>query len=98
MEDFLDTHKLYFEDKTPTVIDSADSIPTELSAMMRRVNSNSYANGFFKFIVPKDFRHYFTMWNLIPTECFPFIKTAFGCLIFFQQQQYKVLNPVYNDI
>jgi hypothetical protein len=98
MEDFLETHKLFEEDSTQTTTGPALGIPAELTILMGRVNSNSYANGFLKFIVPDEFRHYFSLWNLKPDDCFPFIKSAFGCLIFFHEQQYKVLNSVYNNI
>ena len=36
--------------------------------------------------------------NLDPPGCHVFLKCGFGQLIFFHQQQYKVLNPVLNFI
>ncbi len=98
MENFIATHTMYKQNSTQTFPDVAIHIPEDLSAMLRQLNSNSYSNGFLSFISSEEFRHYFSMWRLNPIECFPFIKFAFGQLVFYHQSQYKVLNPVYNCI
>jgi hypothetical protein len=98
MENFLATHRLHKQNNTKILHEIAMPIPKDLVAMQCQLNSNSYSNGFLSFVSPEKFQHYFSMWNLNPVECFPFIKFAFGHLVFFHQSQYKVLNPVYNCI
>ncbi|BAY09892.1 T6SS immunity protein Tdi1 domain-containing protein [Calothrix sp. NIES-2098] len=98
MNVFSLTHKLYEENSINTITVINHDVPSEVAEMLLLANSNSYANGFFKFISPSRFRPYFSMWNLNPNDCFPFIKCGFGHLIFYHQQQYKVLNPIYNCI
>lgn len=98
MKEFLLTHKLSEKGNIESVAHSEHSIPDEVKTVFLQTNTNSYANGFFKFISPDTFRHYFPMWNLNPADCFPFIKCAFGHLVFYHQSQYKVLNPIYNCI
>jgi hypothetical protein len=99
MKTFLLTHKLY---KDGSIIYTSDNtkfnIPEELKKMLRQFCCNSYANAFFRFVKPDPFKFYFSMWNLNPDECIPFIKCAFGHLIFYHQLKYKLLNPVYNCI
>jgi len=97
MDDFFQTYPLFEKDATKTVEPGAQ-VPAELTALLDQVNSNSYANGFFKFVAPQQFRHYCALWNLNPDDCFPFLKTSFGHLIVFHERQYKAINPVYNDI
>lgn len=97
MDDFFQTYPLFEEDPTKTVEPGAQ-LPAELTALLDQVNSNSYANGFFKFVAPQEFRHYGALWNLNPDDCFPFLKTAFGHLILLHERQYKAINPVHNDI
>jgi hypothetical protein len=98
MKRFLSTHMLYEQGRTTTVTETETGIPDDLAEMLVQTDGNSYAGGFFKFIVPDAFRHYVAMWNLDPAECIPFLKCAFGHVIFYHQEQYKTLNPVYNCI
>lgn len=98
MDQFFLTHKLYEENREPTIAGEDENTPRQLVTLLSQVNSNSYANGFFRFISPAVFRHYFSLWKLDPADCSPFIKSAFGQLIFYHQEQYKVLNPVFNSI
>jgi hypothetical protein len=98
MKTFLSTHTLYEQGRTTTVTETEPGIPEDLAGMLVHANGNSYAGGFFRFIVPDAFRHYVAMWNLDPAECIPFLKCAFGHLIFYHQEQYKALNPIYNCI
>lgn len=97
MDNFFQTYSLFEADPTKTV-EPGTQLPAELTALLDQVNSNSYANGFLKFVSAPDFRHYGALWNLNPDDCFPFLKSAFGHLILFHERQYKAINPVYNDI
>lgn len=97
MDNFLTTHPLLEENTTSTVIEDP-RVPAELNSVLQQANSNSYANGFFKFVLAKHFQHYCALWNLKSEDCFPFLKVAFGHLIFFHEGQYKAINPLFNDI
>lgn len=98
MDAFVQAHKLDSrrESLLPPEIDI--EAPEDLRQLLVRANGSSYANGFFKFINAHAFRHYLQMWNIDADPCLPFIKCAFGHLVFFQQNEYKVLNPVFNSI
>lgn len=98
MENFFSTHRAYKQNRTKTLSFSTGSVPEEIAVLLRQFHSDTYSNGFLSFVSPEEFRHYFSMWGLNPLECYPFIKFAFGQLVFYHQSQYKVLNPVYNCI
>lgn len=95
MENFVQIHKLFETDQTVT---HSASLPAELNALLDQVNSNSYADGFFKFVRAEQFRDYTSLWKFNPDDCFPFLKSAFGHLVFFHDGNYKAINPVYNEI
>lgn len=98
MRQFSSTHKLYHRESTSLSTEPDSRMPAELSNLLAQEYAASYAEGFFRFIAPEYFRHYFAMWNLNPAHCMPFIKCAFGHLVFYHEEQYKVLNPVDNCI
>jgi len=98
MNIFLETHKLSKQGETTINYDPETNAPEELVKLMREVNTNSYADGFFQFITPKSFSTYLSLWNLNSIDCIPFIKFPFGQLAFYHQEKYKLLNPVYNSI
>jgi hypothetical protein len=82
---------------TKISFDSID-IPKELESLIVYACCNTYANGFFRFVQPYLFRNYLSLWSLDANKCIPFVKSAFGHLIFYHEQQYKLLNPIYNCI
>lgn len=73
-------------------------IPEQLTKMLLEANGSSYANGFFQFVSPAAFNEYLSLWKLDPAECFTFLKCAFGHLVFYHREQYKLLNPLFNSI
>ncbi|MEX5216319.1 MAG: T6SS immunity protein Tdi1 domain-containing protein [Nitrospiraceae bacterium] len=98
MRQFSSTHKLHHQDSTDHSTQPDISMPVQLANLLARERAASYAGGFFRFIEPDLFRRYFAMWNMDPTHCVPFIKCAFGHLVFYHEEQYKALNPVHNCI
>lgn len=96
MKEFFQTHKPDQGEKIE--ITDSGNLPNEVIKMLQDAETNSYANGFFRFIAPNKLKHYFSIWNLPVEDCSPFIKCAFGHLVFYHQRQYKVLNPVFNSI
>jgi len=75
-----------------------DGVPDELQGALEEVGTSSYANGFFRFVAPRTFDHYLELVHIAPTESHVFLKCGFGHLVFVHQQQYKVLNPIFNEV
>lgn len=98
MEDFLSTHALYERGEASLSLEPFAGIPEHLASALTRVNGNTYASGFFRFVSPDRFRRYLSLWRLNPGECFPFLKCAFGHLVFLHEQHFKMLDPVFNEI
>jgi hypothetical protein len=87
---FLATYKLHEKGEALGCLDGA-RIPEELRSFLQQVNTNSYANGFFRFLPGRDY-------GLDPSECFVFLQCAFGQLIFHHKGEYKAFNPVFNCV
>jgi hypothetical protein len=97
MKNFLSTYPLH--DNAPaTAIPAGLGIPDELRSMLDAVKGNSYAGGYFRFVPSGEFAPSLALWGLEPADCFVFLKCGFGQLVFLHEQQYKVLNPVFNSI
>jgi hypothetical protein len=98
MKNFKRTYLLHEQGKAKIAAKAETNAPEKLIRLLEMENSNSYSNGFFRFISSTAFRPILSLWQLNGDECIPFIKCAFGHLIFYHQEQYKVLNPVLNCI
>lgn len=96
MESFLATYSLY--EAGPPAVDVDATLPGDLREMLRQVGTNVYANGFFRFTSPNPLRDYLALAGLEASECVPFLKCAFGQILFHHRKEYKFLNPVYNTI
>jgi hypothetical protein len=96
MEDFLATYDLFETGESLGIVDAP--LPADLIALLTQVGASSYANGFFRFVAPESMRDYCALFNLKPEECYPFLKLAFGHLVFYHDEQYKLLDPVFNNI
>lgn len=97
MEDFIATHGLH-ETGQSLAVETGAPLPEDLTAILNQAGGNTYANGFFRFVAPQSMRPYLALFNLHAEECYPFLKCAFGHLLFYQNEQYKVLDPVFNDV
>jgi len=98
MPDFFATHALYESGSPDPALDTYVGMPDELRQTLTQVGTSSYSNGLFRFVVPTQFRSYLSLFNLDPTECLPFLKSAFGHLLFLHGDQYKLLDPIVNSI
>lgn len=98
MKTFLTTHKPFSTIDPGPPTEPPPELPFDLKAMLRQFGSNSYAEGFFRFVTPPAFTECLVPWGLEPSECHVFLKCGFGHLVFFQDGEYKVLNPVINTI
>ena len=98
MDTFLTTYPLHAKHDADFSAEFGRSVPAELKTFLDAVKGNSYADGFFQFVSPYAFRGLFSLWGLVPANCYAFLKCGFGHLVFFHEGQYKVLNPVHNCI
>jgi hypothetical protein len=96
MDTFLSTYPL-FRQGVATAGARGD-LPTDLKALLEQVGTSTYADGFFTFVAPPAFDHYLKLVNLDPAEGHVFLKCGFGHLVFYHRQNYKVLNPVFNQV
>lgn len=97
MKYFESIYPLHEAAPAPGIAPGRD-IPQDLRAMLEQAKGNSYADGFFRFIDRDAVAPVFAYWGLEPADCFVFLKCGFGQLVFLHEQQYKVLNPVFNSI
>jgi hypothetical protein len=98
MDTFLQTHELFEAHDPPAPSEVPGNIPNQLGELLRKRGANAYADGFFRFVLPQVFGPYFELVHLEPSECFSFLKCGFGQLLFYHQQQYKTLDPVFNTV
>jgi hypothetical protein len=96
MTTFLSTYALHSRGPAPT--GDLGDVPTELKDLFEQVGTSTYANAFFAFVAPETFEHYLELIDISPAEVRVFLKCGFGHLIFFHRQQYKALNPIFNDV
>ena len=95
MTNFLSTYPLYISGPSAG---RNDGVPDELRAVLDKVGTSAYANGFFRFVAPRAFEHYLELARIDPAGGRVFLKCGFGHLVFYSQQQYKVLNPIFNEV
>lgn len=83
-----------------SIIQIADKkdLPDDLYTMLQGNHETSYNKGFVSMINPDTYKEVFALWDLAPEDCFPFLKFAFGEIIFFHEDRYKILDPVYGSI
>lgn len=98
MDTFTLTHRLYEPGGIEMKPGEYANIPEQLRKMLFQTNGSSYANGFFQFVSPTAFNAYLSLWKLDPAECITFLKCAFGHLVFYHRQEYKLLDPLFNSI
>lgn len=98
MNTFTSTHSLFQSKATSSEAKPEHIAPPELRELLQTFGQNVYAQGFFRFVVPAQFRGYTSLWNLPPERCVPFMKCAFGHIILFHDHMYKAINPVHNNV
>jgi hypothetical protein len=72
-------------------------VPEELALFAGEQNGALYADGFFYFSLD-EYRQFPAFWGLDPEQCLVFMKTAFGALLIFHDNKYRIINPVLNSI
>lgn len=98
MDAFLSMHPEW-KTYTGTIrFNSKAPVPQDMREALDKKKETAYNKGFVSLINPADYNDVFAMWNLEPDDCFPFLKFAFGHLIFFHDTKFRVLDPINNFI
>jgi hypothetical protein len=97
MDNFLETHKL-FEAGPAQAISVEPGAPEELRTLLAQAAGGLYARGFWCFAPAARLRPFLFSPRHAPEECIPFLKAAFGHLIFLHRGRYLVWNPVDNVV
>ncbi|MBK9017395.1 MAG: hypothetical protein IPM82_26945 [Saprospiraceae bacterium] len=88
---------MYKDYKIPLAINGA-TLPLALVKILNGHNVASYSNGFFSFINKSDVDFAFDLWSIPAQNTFPILKTAFGMIVFYETNELKLLDPIYNEI
>ena len=96
METFLSTYRLF--KSGPPAAEVPGEVPAELKELLSLVGTNSYADGFFTFVAPRTLDRFLGLAGIDQSGAHVFLKCGFGQLVFWHQQQYKVLHPVFNEV
>jgi hypothetical protein len=96
METFLSTHRLF--KSGPPAAGVPGELPPELKELLNLVGTSTYADGFFTFVAPPTFDRFLGLAGIAQPGAHVFLKCGFGQLLFWHQQQYKVLHPVFNEV
>ena len=96
MQTFLSTYRLF--SSGPPAAHIPIELPTELKSLLSQVGTNIYADGFFTFVAPPTLDRFLELAGIVERDAHVFLKCGFGQMLFWHQQQYKVLNPVVNEV
>ncbi len=94
--EFLDKHPLdrragqFAKDELESY---KDKLPQELYEFLEQEQKSVYGNGFFRTVSPKDFHDVLDNWGLDGKNCLAFLKSSFGCIAYYHNEKYYVLNP-----
>jgi hypothetical protein len=94
---FFEYHKLFKNYGMRISIDGFD-LPSALIDILRKNNVSSYSDGFFTFIDKSDVGYVFDLWSIPNQTAFPILKTGFGMVLFVDEYEYKLIDPIYNEV
>lgn len=68
-------------------------LPQELYEFLQQEQKSVYGNGFFRTVSPKDFHDVLGNWGLDGNNCHAFLVSSFGCIAYYHNEKFYVLNP-----
>jgi hypothetical protein len=71
----------------------ADHVPGEVIDFLHQEGECTYRNDFFRTILPKEYHAVFSDWGLEGNNCYAFLRSAFGALVYCFKGEYYVLLP-----
>ncbi len=74
------------------IIKYKDKVPDEIIELWQQEGHSSYADGFLTVVLPDDYFDVFKEWG-VEDECFVFMRTAFGSLIYSVGEEIFKLDP-----
>lgn len=97
MPDFFETHPLHEAGPVDPALHTY-AAPDDLRALLTRAGTSSYSEGLLRFVVPSEFRDYLSLFRVDPKDSLPFLKSAFGHIVFLHGDRYRLLDPIVNSV
>lgn len=98
MEKFLTVHPEWKTYAGDIQIPAGAAVPPDMRETLQGRKVTGYNSGFVTLVNPADYNDVLELWNLRPEQCFPFLKFAFGQLIFFHDTKFRIMDPVINVV
>lgn len=98
MEKFLIVHPKWKTYSGDIQMPASPSVPADMLEALHGHKVTGYNNGFVTLVNPADYHDLLALWGLEPDQCFPFLKFAFGQLIFFYDTKFRIMDPVINVV
>jgi hypothetical protein len=73
--------------------DLEGKIPAELLDFLRQEQQSVYGDDFFWTVLPADFHDILDQWGLDGQNSYAFLRSSFGCVAYFYNDAFYVLNP-----
>lgn len=67
-------------------------IPTDLLEFLNQEQKSIYGNGFFWTILPADYHDILNNWGLDGDNCYAFLRSSFGCIVYWSNEKCYGLN------
>lgn len=94
---FFKYHELFKDYKVPISTEGFD-LPSSLRNILAERNVSSYSNGFFTLVNNSEIGFVFSLFSIPGQTAFPILKTAFGMVIFVDEDEYKLIDPLNNEV
>jgi hypothetical protein len=98
MDKFLTVHPEWKTYAGNIQIPASPAIPQDMRETLQGKNVSGYNKGFVTLVNPADYNDLLALWGFEPDQCFPFLKFAFGQLIFFHDTKFRIMDPVINVV
>lgn len=83
------------EDFTPEQLkNSKDQISHGLYDFLLQQGEAVYGDDFFWIVLPSDYHEILSKWGLDGKKCYAFLRSSFGCIAYFYQDDFYVLNSM----
>jgi hypothetical protein len=98
MQGFAAIHGLHRTRSPGAAYVMPQGAPPQLATLLTTMGGKRYAEGFWNFAPARTLAPHLSPWGLAADSCVPFLKAAFGHIVFVQGGLCKVVNPVFNAV